>query len=95
MTLPLTPMQEKLWRFMLSCDRAPTFAEMAKAMGHSCRGAAEQRVAEALISKGYAKRVGPYGSARSIIAVDPTSAPDIEQFSTAQLAAELARRLAA
>lgn len=88
MTLPLTEKQERLWRYIKSCERSPTYAEMARDLGHKVKGAAIHRTVEALEAKGYVCRTR--GRARSVIAIDPpANAPVI---TTAALMAELDRR---
>jgi hypothetical protein len=87
MTLPLTPKQEKLWRFIASCERSPTYDEMAQALGLKCRGGRVVEVVRALERKGFVHRgVG----ARSIVAMRPN--PDLAAISTDDLIVELTRR---
>lgn len=88
---PLTVRQEQLWRFIQSCERSPTYDEMAAGIGYSVRGGAIVGMVEALVVKGYARRLP--GRHRTIIAVDPNLA--LAHFSTDELTAELMRRLAA
>jgi SOS-response transcriptional repressor LexA len=90
MTLPLTEKQERLWRYIKSCERSPSYLEMATAMGLSSRSNLHT-VVLALKKKGYVSYIP--GLARTIIALDPDI--DLTRFSTAELAAEIARRLAA
>jgi SOS-response transcriptional repressor LexA len=87
-TLPLTEKQERLWRFIKSCERSPTYDEMAVALGHKVKG---QRVFDAigaLEAKGFVKRLP--GRARSIVALDP--ALSLKSFSNSELLAELEQR---
>ena len=88
-TLPLTERQERLWRFIKSCHRSPSFDEMLEHMGLQSKSGI-CRMIDALEAKGYARR-SKY-RVRSVVAVDP--ATDLSRFSTAELASELARRLA-
>jgi Fe2+ or Zn2+ uptake regulation protein len=90
-TLPLTEKQERVWRYIKSCERSPSYQELAQAMGHKVRGAAVYRVVEQLVDKGFVRR-GRYGQTRSLVPLDPRL--DLAGFSTAELAAEIARRTA-
>lgn len=89
-TLPLTPRQEQLWRFIASCNRSPTYDEMAKALGYSCRGARITQLVQSLERKGFVARQSY--AARSIVAINPN---DLKRFPTEALQAELSSRLAA
>jgi SOS-response transcriptional repressor LexA len=88
MTLPLTPKQEKLWRFIASCERSPSHDEMTAALGGKTRGAMTHETILALEAKGYVKRT-PH-LARSIIAIDPSVG--LTSVLTSELLAELERR---
>ena len=90
MTLPLTKQQEKLWRFIKSCDRSPTYDEMGKALGIVSRSCISALVLQ-LKERGYVTYTP--ARARTVVAVDP--ALDLADIPTPVLAAELARRLAA
>lgn len=85
--LPLTVKQEKLWRFIKSCERSPTYDEMARGMGLSSRGQINNTVV-ALKEKGFVDYIP--NRARSIVALDPSAR--VSLITTADLAAELARR---
>jgi repressor LexA len=87
MTLPLTKQQERLWRYIRSCERSPSYVEMAQALGLSSKSGVN-RLVEALSAKGYV-RYTPCRS-RSIIAVDPRN--DLTKFKSSDLMAELERR---
>lgn len=88
MTLPLTAQQEKLWRFIMSCERSPTYDEMAEALGYSCRGQRTVEVVNALERKGYLRR---FPGHRTLVAIDPMH-PPMEEIPTSALLAELERR---
>jgi SOS-response transcriptional repressor LexA len=87
MTLPLTPKQERLWRYIRSCERSPSFEEMRHALGYGGRGNVA-RMVEVLVAKGYAQHV-PH-RARSIVAIDPQES--LTNARTSELIAELERR---
>lgn len=86
MTLPLTPKQERVWRYLRSCDRSPTYREMERALGVGIGRMND--VISSLQKRGFVTYVP--GRARSIVALDPTI--DLAAFSTEALEAELARR---
>jgi hypothetical protein len=44
-TLPLTPKQERVWRYILSCERSPTYDEIAQHIGARSRTTAFRAVA--------------------------------------------------
>lgn len=87
MTLPLTPKQEKLWRFIRSCDRSPTHQEMADALGLKSRGQVNLTVV-ALKERGFVDYLP--ARARSIVALNPKE--DLSRAPTTELIAELERR---
>jgi hypothetical protein len=89
MTLPLTKQQEKLWRFIKSCERSPTYDEMCVYMGIVKSGIC--RLINSLERKGFVRR--DKWRACSVVALDPEL--DLANVPTPVLAAELARRLAA
>jgi LexA DNA binding domain-containing protein len=91
MTLPLTKRQEQLWRYIKSCERSPSYDEMAHALGYSCRGQRVYDIVTALHRKGYVRKV--QGGSRNIVAIDPNQNV-LRDIPTAELSAELARRLA-
>lgn len=62
----------------------------AEALGDPARGSGVSRTLDALEAKGLIKRTRY--RARSVVALDPTA--DLSNFTTAELAAEVARRLA-
>jgi SOS-response transcriptional repressor LexA len=88
MTLPLTEKQEKLWRFIASCERSPSHDEMTAALGGKVRGARTHEVVLALEAKGYVRRTPRL--ARSIVALDPSVG--LNGITTSELLAELERR---
>lgn len=88
MTLPLTQTQEKLWRYIASCDRSPSFIEMRDALGLSSKSGVH-RLLDSLEHKGFVRRIR--NRARAIIAVDPTQ-PTLRNVKTSELLAELERR---
>jgi hypothetical protein len=85
-TVPLTENQEKVWSFIRSCDRSPTYDEMEAATGMG-RGQLNPIVA-ALKEKGYVDYI-PY-RARSLVALDPSHS--LKCFKTSELMAELEQR---
>lgn len=89
MTLPLTERQEELWRFLKSCQRSPTYEEMAQALGYTCRGQRVADLVDALILKGFARKIK--GGSRNIIPIDPNEAV-LTTTPTSDLLAELERR---
>jgi repressor LexA len=89
MTLPLTVSQEKVWRYIDQCERSPSFDQVAADLGWRSKSNVA-KIVEALEAKGYIRRT--HNRARSLVAVNPQA--DIGHISTADLAAELARRLA-
>ena len=89
MTRPLTKKQEKVWQYIKSCERSPTYREMMEALGErSVNGVF--RTVMVLRERGFVT-YRP-GKVRSIVATDPNT---LAAFTTSELQAELARRLAA
>jgi len=84
MTLPLTPKQERVWRYLRSCDRSPTYREMERDL----RAGNLNLTIATLKEKGFVAYVP--GRARSLVAVEP--GVTLAAFSTAALEAELKRR---
>jgi repressor LexA len=68
MTLPLTQQQEKLWRYIRSCERSPSFVEMQKAMGLSSKSGVH-RLVEALRERGFVDYTP--NRARTVVALNP------------------------
>lgn len=89
MTLTLTPKQERVWRYIASCGRSPTYDEMARDLGYKGRGQLNLTIL-ALKERGYVKYVPR--RPRSLVALNPLR--DLSIYSTPELEAELARRLA-
>lgn len=87
-TIPLTAKQERLWRYIASCERSPTYDEMAHALGYPCKGRRIVEVVTALERRGYIRRL--HGCARTIVALDPER--DLSRVPTEALMAELERR---
>lgn len=85
--LPLTEKQERVWRYIRSCERSPTIAEMERDLGMG-RCAIARRL-DALEERHYISRIRY--RARGIVALDPQA--DLAHFPTEALAAEIARRL--
>lgn len=83
--LPLTPCQEKLWRYIGSCDRSPTYQEMADALGFKCKSGRLHEIVKALERKGMVKRTPR--RARSLVAIDPRL--ELSSLTTEALMAEL------
>jgi SOS-response transcriptional repressor LexA len=89
-TLPLTPKQEKLWRFIASCDSSPSYVEMCAAVGTKSVGSVFVML-ERLEERGFIRRIP--GKHRSIVAVnDAEVLPSLARFDDADLIAELERR---
>lgn len=86
--LPLTEKQERVWRYIRSCKRSPTYAEMQRDLGYNSRGELHKCV-QALRRKGFIAGA-EYGAARSLVPLEPKA--DLAIFPTDALAAELARR---
>lgn len=89
MTLPLTAKQERVWRYIASCKRSPSYAEMERDLGMG-RGGLNRSVV-VLKEKGYVTFLP--NRARSLVALDPHR--DLACVPTEALQAELERRLAA
>lgn len=87
MSVPLTENQEKVWLFIKSCKRSPTYDEMVVGTGTPSKGRLNE-IVRALKEKGYVDYL-PY-RARSIVALDPDKS--LKQFKTSELLAELERR---
>jgi SOS-response transcriptional repressor LexA len=84
-TLPLTEKQEKLWRFIASCERSPSYAEMCEATGTSSVGSIGVMV-KRLRDRGLiSQRAGRW---RSIVAL-AADRGTLEAWSDAELIAEL------
>lgn len=84
--LALTPKQERVWRYIRSCRRSPTYREMERDLETS-KGKLND-VVVSLKEKGFVRFVP--NRARSIVAIDP--ATDLASFPTEALRAELKRR---
>lgn len=89
MTLPLTQKQEQLWRYIKSCERSPSYTEMAVALyGHvNAKGRINNLVC-ALKERGLVHYIP--NRARSIVALEPSARVSV--ITTAELAAEIERR---
>ena len=85
-TLPLTAKQERVWRYIRSCERSPTYREMERDLNAS-RGKLSDCIAT-LREKGFVS-YQPH-RARTLVAIDPRG--DLSSFPTEALEAELARR---
>jgi SOS-response transcriptional repressor LexA len=87
-TLPLTEKQEKLWRFIASCERSPSYAEMCEAIGTSSVGSIGVMV-KRLGERGLiSQRAGKW---RSVVALDGERGT-LDRWSDAELIAELEGR---
>jgi SOS-response transcriptional repressor LexA len=86
MTLPLTAKQERVWRYIKSCDRSPTYREMERALGSS-KGKLSD-VITSLKERGYVAYIP--NRARSIIALNPEL--DLADYPTEALISEIKRR---
>lgn len=87
MTLPLTEKQELVWRYIKSCERSPSYEEMARALGFSNKSQLN-RLIVTLKEKGFVTYLP--NRARSIVALEPS--PVASAIPTAALIAELDRR---
>lgn len=90
MTLPLTAKQERVWRYIRSCERSPTYREILAALGERSTGRLNEVICS-LKERGFISYIP--NRHRSLVALDPQH--DLEAFPTEMLAAELARRRAA
>lgn len=90
MTLPLTVNQEKVWLYISQCERSPSFDQITADCGFTSKSQTHG-IIDALEAKGFICRT-PF-RARSLVALNPQT--DLASISTAELAAEVARRLAA
>lgn len=88
-TLPLTARQEQLWRFIKSCERSPSYTEMAMAIygHHNAKGRINLLVC-ALKERGFVDYTP--NRARSVVALDPPA--HASSVPTAALLFELNRR---
>lgn len=86
MSVPLTENQEKVWLFIKSCRRSPTYDEMMAGTGIA--RANLNAAVKTLKEKGYVDYL-PY-RARSIVAIDPEKS--LKHFAVSELLAELERR---
>lgn len=93
--MEMTPAQARLWKYIKSCERCPSFDEMQDAMGlHSKSGVF--RLIDALEHKGYihcARRSGL--RVHRGITINAKPRPDLAGYTYSELADELNRRLAA
>jgi SOS-response transcriptional repressor LexA len=86
-TLPLTEKQERLWRFIASCERSPSYAEMCEAVGTRSIGSIGVMV-KRLRERGLiSQRAGRW---RSVTALEPRGS--LDAWSDAELIVELERR---
>lgn len=90
MTRPLTPQQERLWQYIRSCRRSPSYQEMADALGYKSK-TTPYSIVQQLKRRGYL--FSRPGSAHAVIAFDPGT--DLSAVPTDRLRRELERRLAA
>lgn len=89
-TLPLTAAQEKLWRFIQSCERSPSFREMSLHMyGKDTGIGAIHVLVNELERRGFVER--DTRRSRSVVAIDGRNT-DLERVKTSELMAELERR---
>lgn len=86
MTLPLTPQQELVWRYIRSCKTSPTYDEMARDLKIN-RSSASAAVC-GLKERGYVSFIPQ--KARTLVALDPHLS--LAHFSTEALTQELVRR---
>jgi SOS-response transcriptional repressor LexA len=88
-TLPLTEKQERVWRYIKSCKRSPSYREMERDLGYNIGRLND--VVVTLKEKGFVTYIPK--RARSLVALDPQV--DLANVPTQDLVAELSRRLAA
>lgn len=89
MTLPLTAKQEQLWRFIKSCERSPSYTEMAMALyGHVHAKGRINNLVCALKERGFVDYIP--NRARSIVALEPPATAAF--MPTTALMLELSRR---
>ena len=87
-TLPLTEKQEKLWRFIASCERSPTYSEMCEAADTKSIGSIRFMV-NLLEKRGLVRRTP--GRWRSTVACLPERGT-LDAWTDAELIEELERR---
>jgi SOS-response transcriptional repressor LexA len=88
-TLPLTEKQEQLWRYIKSCERSPSYHEMALELYG--RTSAKGRINELIVAlkgRGFVDYIP--NRARSVVALNPSES--LSKASTVALIAELERR---
>lgn len=88
MTLPLTEKQERVWRYLKTCERSPSYREMERDLGYNIGRLND--VIVTLKEKGFVSYIPR--RARSLVALDPGG---LSAYPTEVLQAELSRRLAA
>lgn len=94
MTRPLTAVQEQALEFIRSCDRSPSYREIASGIGSASTGRVF-RIVRALERKGFLTRVGGKIGNKSMarsLTVTEGPAPGLSDYTTEQLLAELSRR---
>lgn len=90
MTLPLTEQQERLWRFIRSRPRSPSFEEMSVELyGHQNGKGAVSSLLDRLEERRFIRR--ERGRKRSVVACDPAPT-QLATVRTSELLAELERR---
>ena len=87
--LPLTAKQERVWSYLRSCKRSPTYREILAALGTKNMGDLN-RVVVSLRERGFVSYIP--GRARTLVAIDPRE--DLSSFPTEALVAEIERRSA-
>lgn len=94
--IPLTAQQERLWRFLKTCERCPSFGEMAAHMGLRSKSGVH-RMISVLEAKGYVSRVTTGGRRRAralIVHDEPTpELPPLTLYTLNELLDEVGRRL--
>lgn len=89
MTLPLTPQQHRLWKFISACTLSPTLEEMRVAMGLKSCGHVKALL-DSLENRGFIRR--EIGRTRSVIAITPSAEIGLDAYEDDELIAELERR---
>lgn len=90
MTLPLTPKQELLWRFLRTCTRSPSFEEMRAALGLRNKSQVS-RLLDQLEERGFIQRIK--NKERAVVPLDmPDERPSLAGYDDAELIEELERR---
>jgi SOS-response transcriptional repressor LexA len=86
-SLPLTEKQERVWRYVKSCERSPSYREICAALGYK----SVSRISAIVLTlrkRGYVTYLP--GMARTLRAIEPSG--ELAGFRTSELIFELERR---